>query len=383
MASVNSLPDDASTWQLNVPYQLNNLIVVLEFLKGQVRSKKRGVMTISSTMPCAYGYICGTTDIHGEELDVYVANEPDLTAPIFVIDQVCLGTKFFDEHKVMIGFADREAVIETYLSVFGDKKGKDRLGAITELSADQFAAWTHADDYSLSPVSKQQISDVTSTTVAGVMTSVPGDKPGLPTDDGGGIILELPSSKSGPKMQVSPIVGGGQNYTIHLYSPLMIDVWSNFVDMLTRTLYLATDKDVFHIRIASPGGSVALMGRIRSAITKTSAKVITYAQGGVASAATTVWAAGHERHISPAAYFMQHMSSQMLAGKTSDIAAKADFCMKYIQRSLTRLVEVGLYTPEDIDDMTSKNADIFISGREAMDRVGRKSQDIPTQMQEG
>ena len=74
---------------------------------------------------------------------------------------------------------------------------------------------------------------------------------------------------------------------------------------------------------------------------------------------------------------MQHMSSQMMSGKTTAIAAKTKFCMNYIANQLKRLVEIGLFTEQEIQDMIYKSADIFISGREAASRTGKQSSNSP------
>jgi ATP-dependent protease ClpP protease subunit len=118
------------------------------------------------------------------------------------------------------------------------------------------------------------------------------------------------------------------------------------------------------------------MGRIVSAIKATKAKVITYAQGCVASAANTVWISGHERHILPGAYFMQHMSSQGLGGKSSDIAAKSSFCVEYISKQLQPALEIGLFTDTEVKDMVEKSSDIYISGREASVRIAERQASV-------
>jgi hypothetical protein len=69
------------------------------------------------------------------------------------------------------------------------------------------------------------------------------------------------------------------------------------------------------------------------------------------------------------------MSSQVLGGKTTDIQAKSLFCMNYIQTMLERLVQIGLFTAEDVADMSEKSSEVFISGRLAIERIGAISHD--------
>ena len=191
-----------------------------------------------------------------------------------------------------------------------------------------------------------------------------------PRDEAGGVFVELPDLSCGPKIKTTSSEEGCFDHHLYLYSALNVETWSNVVDTFCRLLDLAEETETMHIHIASPGGSVFLMGRMVSAIKNTKAKVITYGEGSVSSAATAIWAAGHVRHILPGAYFMQHMSSQLLFGKTTDIAAKSIFCVSYIEKQLKELIELGLFTEEEVSDMIEKSADIFISGREAISRVG-------------
>lgn len=369
------LPTWSDEWVKNTPYLFRGLGIVIEFLAGDIRSKTTPTgIVISGQMPTAYGFILRTTDVHGEEIDMYLASMPDETTPIFVIDQVNPETGLFDEHKVMLGFSSIDEVVVTYDSVFSDGSAARRLGAITTFPQDTFKNWVGTEGYSLQPASRYSLDGVTTQMFAGIKApaSSPMAQP-KPLDAGGGVVIPLPDLSKGPKLKTSAKDEGVMEYHLSLFSALDTDVWSNTIDTFCRALDLAKATDVVHIRIASPGGSVFLMGRIVSAMESTKAKVITYAQGCVASAATTVWAAGDERHILRGAYFMQHMSSQMLNGKSSDIAAKSNFCVEYISRQLNPLLTMGLFNDKEISDMITKSSDIYISGREAIKRVGEIS----------
>lgn len=365
------LPDH--DWEKNVPYLYKGLGVVIEYLAGDIRTKRNDGVTFSNTMPCAYGYILRTTDVHGEEIDVYIANMPHADALVYVIDQVCPSTCMFDEHKVMLGFESIEEVITTYNEVFGDGSGEKRLGAITTFPGDTIHEWFNSPGYALLPASKYTIDGVTTVVKAGIVPPRPNPK-SLPArrDEAGGIVVELPDLSNGPKLTVKVDENRHNHYTLNLFGPIDMLYWSGVVDVFVRTLDFAKETDVVHIRISSPGGSVHTMGRICSAIKATKAKVITYAQGSVASAATTVWVSGHERHILPGSYFMQHMSSQLLGGKTTDIKAKSAFCLEYIDRQLRPLIEIGIFNEEDVQAMIEASADIYVSGRKAIERIRAK-----------
>lgn len=373
MADVLTLPENPDDWEIGIPYLFQNLEIVIEYLAGDERRKttKSGGV-IAGIMPTAYGYILHTTDVHGEEIDMYLSNAPKGDDLAYVIDQICPLTGMFDEHKVMLGFASVDEVVSTYEDVFSDGSGTKRLGAVTQMSAELFRTWINSEGYSLQPASKFGLSGAETVAMRGVGTQKSFTAP-KPIDETGGVEVSLPDLSKGPKILTSSNDRGGLTYTINLFSALETQVWSNLVDQFVRTLDLAKSEDRVKIYIASPGGSVFLMGRLVSAIASTRAHVTTYAQGCVASAATTVWAAGHERHILPGAYFMQHMSSQLLSGKTTDILAKSHFCMEYISRQLQPLVALGLFTAQEVEDMITKHADIFIPGREAVARVGAVS----------
>lgn len=372
--TIEPLPPFDMDWEKNTTYLFRNIPIILEYLQGDTRTKvSSSGMVIENTMPAAYGFIVGTTDAHGEEIDIYLSPIPNLDSPVFIIDQIKPDTGMFDEHKVMLGFESNEDAKNTYLSVFADGSGDKRLGAITSFSYSQFETWLTTEG-SAFKAAAYALKETTTEEVAGLKTPVnPKDTGPKPRDSGGGVIIELPDLNKGPQIKTQADEEGNFHYHLYLFDTLDISCWSNIVDTFVRLCNLADPKDVFHIHIASSGGSVILMGRMVSAINKTAAKVITYAEGTVASAATAIWTAGHERHIFPGAFFMQHMSSQLLVGKTTDIAAKSVFCMNYVEKQLSDLVKLGLFTEDEVTSMVEKSADIFISGREAIKRVGQIS----------
>lgn len=365
------LPELQYEWQKNTPYLFNNLTIIIEYLSGDTRTKVKDTgAVVTNVMPVAYGEILYTTDQHGEKIDVYIANHPHRSAPIYVIDQINPFNKQFDEHKVMLGFSSVEEVVMTYNEVFTDGSGPSRMGAITTFDDASFSTWLTFAGSSLQPACKYKVDGITNITFCDIQNPPRQNPPApKPIDEAGGVVINLPNEINGPQLHTCSTEQGCFEYHFNLYSALDMKKWSNAVDTLCRTLDCATDKDIFHIHIASPGGSVILMGRIISAFKKTKAKVITYAEGEVASAATTIWANGHERYILKGSYFMQHMSSQLLQGRTTDISAKSTFCLNYISHQLEDLVKIDLFTPDEVSEMIEMSADVYVSGREASSRV--------------
>jgi len=335
-----------------------------------------------TTMQDHYGEILTGTGADGDAVDVFVPaglsrEQIDATDRAYVIDQINPENGQFDEHKVMIGFNSLDEACLIYKDVFSDGSGDKRLGAIVTFPEKTFHEWLCKEGATLMPASRYQKDGVASLMCVGIKTPAPSAAMlPKPLDEAGGVIIELPDMSKGPKLKAIAGPDDRMDYHLSLFSALETEVWSNTIDVFCRTLDFAKSNDTIHIHIASPGGSVFLMGRIVSAIKATKAKVITYAQGCVASAANTVWISGHERHILPGAYFMQHMSSQGLGGKSSDIAAKSSFCVEYISKQLQPALEIGLFTDTEVKDMVEKSSDIYISGREASVRIAERQASV-------
>lgn len=87
-----------------------------------------------------YGYIRGTEGRDGDHVDVFLTDQAaDDTMPVFVVDQVDPQTRRFDEHKVMLGFADEQSARQGYLANYQD--GWQGLGNIRQFTLPEFKAW--------------------------------------------------------------------------------------------------------------------------------------------------------------------------------------------------------------------------------------------------
>lgn len=91
----------------------------------------------SSQMAHHYGYFKKTEGADGDAVDVFIGPRPD-GDKVFVIDQNHADGGF-DEHKVMMGFANEETARAGYLANYD--KGWTGLGAITPMTVPQFKAW--------------------------------------------------------------------------------------------------------------------------------------------------------------------------------------------------------------------------------------------------
>jgi hypothetical protein len=88
--------------------------------------------------PTHYGELLGTKGADGDRLDYHHVGTGDRH---FIIDQRDLGTRKFDEHKIMGYAKDVHDAADHYQRGFNDGKGGDRLGSIKEVSEDDLKAW--------------------------------------------------------------------------------------------------------------------------------------------------------------------------------------------------------------------------------------------------
>ena len=99
--------------------RVQGIPVWIEWLKGETREykDKQGVVKYRRHMEADYGYIPGTMDSDGEELDVYKGPDHD-AKNAYVIRQL-KKTGAFDEHKVMLGFSSKAAAKASYVHHMG------------------------------------------------------------------------------------------------------------------------------------------------------------------------------------------------------------------------------------------------------------------------
>lgn len=105
-------------------YEVQGVPVWIEWPRGSLReykSPKGKVVHYSKKMQADYGYIPGTKDADGEEIDVYVG--PDRTATVaWVVKQNKEDGKTFDENKVMLGYGSKAKARSAYEYHMGDAK---------------------------------------------------------------------------------------------------------------------------------------------------------------------------------------------------------------------------------------------------------------------
>ncbi|MFM4903783.1 LPD38 domain-containing protein [Aeromonas veronii] len=124
--------------------KLQGLDIALENPKGSTRSgTDKDGKAWQSTMAHDYGYIKRTLGADGDHVDVFIGDRPD-SETVYVVDQVDPKTGKFDEHKVMMGFADEQAAQAGYLANY--EKGWKGLGSIKAMPVDEFKRWVKGGD---------------------------------------------------------------------------------------------------------------------------------------------------------------------------------------------------------------------------------------------
>lgn len=86
-----------------------------------------------------YGYFKGSVGADKDHVDTFMTDRADdASLPVFVVDQNNRDGSF-DEHKVILGAASEAEARATYLQNY--EKGWTGLGAITQMTQDEFKAW--------------------------------------------------------------------------------------------------------------------------------------------------------------------------------------------------------------------------------------------------
>ena len=126
--------------------KLHGLDFSIENPYGSERSgKDKNGQPWSVIMPCHYGDVKKTEGKDGENVDAYIGPHED-SELVFVVDQNDADTGNFDEHKCIFGALSMTQAKELYLASFSDRRGAQRLGAITPLTIDEFKQWLKEGD---------------------------------------------------------------------------------------------------------------------------------------------------------------------------------------------------------------------------------------------
>lgn len=106
----------------------------------------------SVDMSAHYGYLKRSEGADGDQVDVYVPENPVPGSPVYVFDQFNHDGKF-DEHKAVVGVPTQEEAQQVYDAHFSDGTGPQRRRGVTAMSASDFKQWAQNGD-TKKPLSK-------------------------------------------------------------------------------------------------------------------------------------------------------------------------------------------------------------------------------------
>ncbi|MDE7377537.1 MAG: hypothetical protein K2N13_01065 [Paraprevotella sp.] len=106
-----------------------------------------------TTMANTYGYIKGTEGVDGDHIDVFLHENMDEWngRKVYVVDQTNTDGSF-DEHKVMLGFNDKDEAMNAYLANYDKTWGETHPGLrISETNIEDFNKWVHSSHRKTKP----------------------------------------------------------------------------------------------------------------------------------------------------------------------------------------------------------------------------------------
>lgn len=131
----------------------------------------------------------------------------------------------------------------------------------------------------------------------------------------------------------------------------------------------AGEADSIEILLTSPGGFCDIADMYVAAIKDSNAQIITRAVGQCASAATTIFLAGHERICEDGCHFMFH-NVQMggLEGDAANFFSRAKFYERlYKEKSYDSMAEV--LTPKEMGELFERAGEVYLTAEEMRERL--------------
>ena len=134
--------------------------ISIEQPRGSVRSGtdtngKKWSVTMNNT----YGYMTDNVGVDGDHLDVFLSNDIDSWDQqyVYVVDQYNLD-RTFDEHKVMLGFNDRDDATDAYFSNYDSSWRTSKRKIITStVPMDIFKKWIESSNRKTKPIAEYSL----------------------------------------------------------------------------------------------------------------------------------------------------------------------------------------------------------------------------------
>lgn len=164
----------------------------------------------------------------------------------------------------------------------------------------------------------------------------------------------------------------GNVCTFQLQSDVTLSVRNN-IDEMFDYLSWHPEVDTIHFEILSGGGSMFIGWEIISLLeaNKSKYKIITSVKGLAASAAFLIFCAGEERLIYPNAFLMWHETwsfSFFSFDTVSSSEEKARVMRLFQDNCHNYLIGRGLMTKEELDDLIEGVKDLWLTGKEALEK---------------
>lgn len=145
---------------------------------------------------------------------------------------------------------------------------------------------------------------------------------------------------------------------------------------IVRQIQSRPDAKEIHVRISSSGGRIIDALAIYSALRSHKARVTTYAEGLVASAAVIVFLAGDSRLMSEGTQLMVHQATNKVNGEASDFRKAADVLDRFNAGAVAIMAERTGITREEIQKLLA--TETWMDTPEAISKgfaTGRTSQE--------
>jgi len=158
----------------------------------------------------------------------------------------------------------------------------------------------------------------------------------------------------------------GREADIYIFGDIVSEQWDEAETSPTslKNTIKGLDVDVINVHIDSPGGAVSAGWAIYNELKQHPARIRTYGEGFIASAALYPFMAGDERYaMNPCAFFF-HKMSQGVYGNTDELRKAAE--------ELDKLNEIGRSAFTDNTPMTAEDvkaleqAETWLSPEEAL-----------------
>lgn len=178
--------------------KLQGIDIALENPKG---SERTGIgadgKPWSTTMPGHYGYVKRTEGADGDQVDVYIGEQPE-SQQVFAVDQIDPATGKFDEHKFILGTGNEQEARALYEGGFSDGSGPSRAGAVTPLSIEEFKTYLAKGDTKKPLAYQESVAEdaATDRAVGDSQGAAPSDGVSPPVESGAASNIETHLSKA-------------------------------------------------------------------------------------------------------------------------------------------------------------------------------------------